>query len=185
MNMRIRSVVATLVAAVVLIVPATAAAAPQVGMSEQDTAMFSNKLFKSLKVRHARVVVGWDVLRNPPEKAYLDTWLAGAKTAKVRPVVSFNHSRIAGQEAKLPSVAAFKREVRAFRKAYPQVKDFVTWNEGNHISQPTFKKPARAAQYSVRRTPDAVRLEDGKSQIVVSIAPSAGNVVCQKAPNRP
>jgi aldose 1-epimerase len=34
-----------------------------------------------------------------------------------------------------------------------------------------------AAQYSMRRTPDAVRLEDGKSQIVVSIAPSAGNIV--------
>jgi len=145
--MRIRPVVATLVAAVVLIVPATAAAAPQVGVSEQDTAMFSNKLFKSLKVRHARVVVGWDVLKNPSEKAYLDGWLAGAKTAKVRPLVSFNHSRIGGQEAKLPSVAAFKREVLAFRKAYPQVKDFVTWNEGNHISQPTFKKPGRAAQY--------------------------------------
>ena len=96
---------------------------------------------------HARVVVGWDVLKNPSEKAYLDGWLAGAKTAKVRPLVSFNHSRIPGQEAKLPSVAAFKREVRAFRKAYPQVKDFVTWNEGNHISQPTFSKPARAAQY--------------------------------------
>jgi hypothetical protein len=145
--MRIRPIVATFVAAVALIVPATAAAAPQVGMSEQDTAMFTNKLFKSLKVRHARVVVGWDVLKNPFEKAYLDAWLAGAKAAKVRPLVSFNASRIAGQEAKLPSVAAFRTQVRAFRKAYPKVKDFVTWNEGNHISQPTFKRPDRAAQY--------------------------------------
>jgi aldose 1-epimerase len=34
-----------------------------------------------------------------------------------------------------------------------------------------------AAQYSMRRTPDAVRLEDGRSHIVVSIAPSAGNLV--------
>jgi hypothetical protein len=145
--MRLRPIVATLVAAVALIVPATAAAAPAVGMSEQDTSMFTNKLFKSLKVRNARVVVGWDVLKNPYEKAYLDAWLAGAKAAKVRPLVSFNHSRISGQEAKLPSVAAFRTQVRAFRKAYPQVKDFVTWNEGNHISQPTFKKPGRAAQY--------------------------------------
>jgi hypothetical protein len=124
--MRIRPVVATLVAAVALIVPATAAAAPAVGLSEQDTAMFTNKHFKSLKVRQARVVVGWDVLKNPFEKAYLDSWLAGAKRAKVRPLVSFNASRIPGQESKLPSV---------------------TWNEGNHISQPTFKRPDRAAQY--------------------------------------
>jgi hypothetical protein len=145
--MRIRPLVATLVAAAALIAPAAAAAAPQVGLSEQDTAMFSNKLFKSLKVKNARVVVGWDVLQNPSEKAYLDAWLAGAKRTKVRPLVSFNASRIPGRESKLPSVAAFRTQVRAFRKAYPQVKDFVTWNEGNHISQPTFKKPARAAQY--------------------------------------
>jgi hypothetical protein len=145
--MRIRHLVATLVAAALLTVPATAAAAPSVGISEQDTAMFAHKRFKALKVRHGRVVVGWDVLRNPGEKAYLDAWLAGAKRARVRPLVSFNHSLVPGQESKLPSVAAFRREVKAFRKAYPQVKDFVTWNEGNHISQPTFKKPARAAQY--------------------------------------
>ena len=145
--MRKHHLVATLVAAIALVLPATAAAAPQVGLSEQDTAMFSNKLFKSLKVKHARVVVGWDVLKNPYEKAYLDSWLAGAKANKVRPLVSFNHSTLPGQAAKLPSVKAFRTQVKAFRKAYPKVKDFVTWNEGNHISQPTFKKPARAAQY--------------------------------------
>jgi aldose 1-epimerase len=33
-----------------------------------------------------------------------------------------------------------------------------------------------AAQYSMRRTPDAVRLEDAKSQVVVSVAPAAGNI---------
>ena len=40
----------------------------------------------------------------------------------------------------------------------------------------TLAAPA-VAQYSVRQTPDLVRLEDAKSQIVVSIAPSAGNIV--------
>src|SRR5206468_4570305 len=33
-----------------------------------------------------------------------------------------------------------------------------------------------AAQYAVRRTPDLVQLEDSARQIVVSIAPSAGNL---------
>ena len=36
---------------------------------------------------------------------------------------------------------------------------------------------APAAQYSMRRTPEAVRLEDAKSRVVVSIAPSAGDIV--------
>jgi aldose 1-epimerase len=38
-----------------------------------------------------------------------------------------------------------------------------------------FHRPA-AAQYSVRRTPDLVQLEDTARQIVVAIAPSAGNL---------
>ena len=43
--------------------------------------------------------------------------------------------------------------------------------------QPSAPPPVAAAQYSMRRTPDVVRLEDGKSQVIVSIAPSAGNIV--------
>ena len=33
-----------------------------------------------------------------------------------------------------------------------------------------------AAQYSMRRTPETVRLEDARNQVVVSVAPSAGNM---------
>src|SRR5713101_597152 len=36
--------------------------------------------------------------------------------------------------------------------------------------------PATAAQYSVRRLDEVIQIEDATSQIVVSIAPSAGNV---------
>jgi aldose 1-epimerase len=36
--------------------------------------------------------------------------------------------------------------------------------------------PAAAAQYSARRSDDVIQLEDAASQIVVSIAPSAGNL---------
>ena len=38
-------------------------------------------------------------------------------------------------------------------------------------------RPAAATQYSMRRTPEVVRLEDARNQVVVSIAPSAGNIV--------
>jgi hypothetical protein len=147
LTLRIR-LFAAAAAAALLAVPAAASAAPAVGMSDQDARMFTSKHFKRLGLEHARVVVGWDVLRNPWELAYLRDWLAAAEAAGVsRPLVSFNHSRRPGRERKLPSPKEFRREVRAFRKAFPQIRDFVTWNEGNHISQPTFRKPGRAAQY--------------------------------------
>jgi hypothetical protein len=148
LTLRIRLFAVAATAVAVLAVPAVASAAPAVGMSEQDQSMFTNKHFTRLGLEHARVVVGWDVLRNPWELSYLQNWLSAAEAAGVRrPLVSFNHSRRPGMAKKLPSLTAFRREVKAFRKAFPQVKDFVTWNEGNHISQPTFKKPGRAAQY--------------------------------------
>ena len=41
----------------------------------------------------------------------------------------------------------YTRAFKAFRKRWPQVKVISPWNEANHRSQPTFKKPKRAAQY--------------------------------------
>src|SRR5947207_16000121 len=43
--------------------------------------------------------------------------------------------------------------------------------------------PATAAQYSVRRHDDVIQLEDAASRIVVSIAPSAGNLVFEMKVN--
>ena len=34
-----------------------------------------------------------------------------------------------------------------FRERYPWVRDYLTWNEANHCSQPTCRNPKRAAQY--------------------------------------
>jgi hypothetical protein len=142
-----RLLVPLLLAAAVLAMPNAARAAADIGLSEQDPSMFSNPWFAKLEARHARVVVGWDVRHNAWERAQLDHWLAAAKAAGVRPLVSFAASRRRGRARVLPSRGAFRREVRAFRRAYPRVRDFVTWNEANHVSQPTHRRPDRAAVY--------------------------------------
>ncbi|MGH2948472.1 MAG: hypothetical protein ACRDPC_19805 [Solirubrobacteraceae bacterium] len=147
MSTPVRKLGPLLLAAAALALPATASAAVEVGMSEQDPAMFSSPRFERLEARHARVVVGWDVLRNGWERMQLDAWLAAADAAGVRPLVSFSHSRRKGRSHVLPTKSAFRREVRAFRRAYPRVRDFVTWNEANHVSQPTHDRPGRAAAY--------------------------------------
>ena len=48
----------------------------------------------------------------------------------------------------LPTVAQFRKDFRAFRKRYPQIKRFSTWNEINFkIAQPTGGNPKRAGQF--------------------------------------
>ena len=47
----------------------------------------------------------------------------------------------------LPSPKVFRREFLRFRKRYPFVTNYLTWNEANHCSQPTCRKPGRAARF--------------------------------------
>ena len=46
-----------------------------------------------------------------------------------------------------PSAAAYRAAFRAFDDRYPWVRTYSAWNEVNHISQPTFTRPALAARY--------------------------------------
>ena len=46
-----------------------------------------------------------------------------------------------------PSVAAYRGAVRAFRARYPWVRAFEAFNEPNHSTQPTYRRPELAAGY--------------------------------------
>jgi hypothetical protein len=84
-------------------------------------------------------------MRVPSEQASVDAWLTAARASGVRPFVTFSHSRRSPRT--LPSPNQFKREFKAFRKRYPFVREYAPWNEINHQSQPTFRKPKAAARF--------------------------------------
>ena len=65
----------------------------------------------------------------------------------VRVLLGFGHSRDPRQAHTAPSVKRFEREFVKFRARYPWIRDYLTWNEANHCSQPTCRNPERAAQY--------------------------------------
>jgi hypothetical protein len=116
-----------------------------VGIGEQGAAMFADPRFKALGIDKARLVTAYDATRVGFERALVDTWLRAAREAGVEPFVTFGHSRV--HPEKLPSVAEFRSDFRAFRKRYPDVRVYAPWNEINHASQPTSRAPARAAAY--------------------------------------
>jgi len=125
--------------------PEPADSRPVIGIGEQQTAMFSDPRFSALAVKHARLVVAYDVVDVKFERELTDAWLAGAKKAGVEPFITFGHSRV--KPRKLPTVAEFRAAFGAFRKRYPQVRVYAPWNEINHASQPTHDAPRRAAEY--------------------------------------
>jgi hypothetical protein len=137
---------------VLLAVPAAASAARPhvvVGIGEQNPDLFEDARFHATGIRHARLLVPWDVVKMggwPLHAA--DVWLDRARRDGVEPLVSFGHSMSEKRQLKLPSVRQYTAAVKAFRARYPWVRQFSTWNEANLASkQPTGRHPRRTAVF--------------------------------------
>jgi hypothetical protein len=146
--------IAALIAA--LAIP-SAAGAYTLGISDQQAGTFTNPLFAPLKIKAARYITPYDVMDSPSDKADLDAWLTAARTAHQRILISFEHSHRGSRAKTLPTVAAYTKEIKKFKKAYPFVKEISPWNEvnrrifavgdGTYQGQPTWNSPKRVAQY--------------------------------------
>jgi hypothetical protein len=132
-----------------LAAPAHAGRNVVVGIGDQKTAMFDDPRVSWLGVRHARLVVPWYVGSgvNQIELQYVDDWLRAARRKRIKPLISFGHGFVGFTRILLPSVADYRKAVADFHRRYPWVRQYIAWNEANHCSQPTCKKPERAAQY--------------------------------------
>jgi hypothetical protein len=126
---------------------AVAAAAPRIGIGDQNAQMFSDPAFRALGIEYSRLALAWDWYKDDYTRARTDEWMAAARAARVRPLIAFNRNWSAGGERRLPSVAAYRASFRLFRARYPRVQDFSAWNEANHPTQPTFRKPWAAARF--------------------------------------
>jgi hypothetical protein len=149
---------AGLLAALVAVVPAQAAKSkqssklapiPVVGIGEQSPDMFTNPYFKALHVTHARVITAWDSLRHKWERDALDTYMNAAHAAGVDVLLGFGHSRSAKRSVRrhVPSVKVFTKEFLKYKKRYPWVTDWLTWNEANHCGEPVCHKAHTVARF--------------------------------------
>jgi hypothetical protein len=139
-----------LLAALVLAAgPARAASPPPlvVGIADQKPAMFTDPLFTSLGISHARIAVAWDVLHVGWQRSDLDAWMAAAHAANVEPLVTFDHSRRPGRSKLLPRPAQLAHELRMLRRRYPFVRQFASWNEANYCGEKTCHRPQLVAAY--------------------------------------
>jgi hypothetical protein len=150
----IRSLLASLVLTLAVAAPAAAAPAkqnpiPVIGIGEQNPAMFNNPYFVKLGVKNVRVITAWDSLRHPWQRLALDIYMDEARQAGVQVLLGFGHARSEKRSVRrrVPGVKEFTKEFLKYKKRYPWVKDWLTWNEANHCGEPTCHKAARVARF--------------------------------------
>ena len=138
----------------------TASAAYKIGISEQQPTVFTNPLFKPLKLNMARFVTPWDSMNEGrvPDMNSLITWIDEARKVNARILVAFQASQTEGFQTKAPTVGQYTAALKRFKARFPYVKDIQAWNEANRcqdrdpvtnfvIGEPICKKPKLAAQY--------------------------------------
>lgn len=143
------------------VLPASAPAASyKIGISEQQPTVFTNSLFKPLKLGMARYVTPWDSMNEGrvPDMNSLITWIDEARKVHARILVAFQASQTEGFQTKAPTVGQYTAAIKRFKARFPYVKDIQAWNEANRcqdrdpvthfvIGEPICKKPKLAAQY--------------------------------------
>ena len=127
-----------------------------VGIGEQNAVMFTDKRWQALNAPDVRYVMPWDAIAAQRLGAggARQLHVLGAPDQRAGCCSASATRSAPASELKMPSRLQFIREFRKFRRRYPEVRTFQTWNEGNHGTQPTFTKPGRAALLynSMRRT---------------------------------
>ena len=140
---------------VALLVVPSAEAKYRVAVGDQSAAMFDSARWKSLKLKRTRYLVPWDWTKSPAQVAETTDYMNRARAARQQVLVTFtarrgcwNGKRYSRSKAcRAPSAKAYKNSFARFDNAFPWVKTYSAWNEVNHASQPTFKKPGLAVRY--------------------------------------
>lgn len=121
----------------------------RVGISDQQAAMFAQPAFQRLHVKHVRYFIAWNAMDDRRERLAARAYVEAARASGAQVLLHLSTEDFRSKKAKLPSVAAYRHQARRlvpyFRKL--GVRDFGTWNEANHASQPTYRSPTRAAAY--------------------------------------
>jgi hypothetical protein len=137
------------------ILAAPAQANFRVGIADQNAAMFDSPHFQALDIKRIRYLVPFDWYKRDFQVAEITHFMNRAQADGAEVLVHFTAKRgcyrngrySRSRKCRAPSVRTFQRSFKRFRAAFPATDTFGVWNEGNHVSQPTFRKPRLAAKY--------------------------------------
>jgi hypothetical protein len=129
-----------------------AQAKPLVGLADQNVATLQDPRYTAAKLKYLRTTIPYDQIRRggrglAAQDAFLNTAHAQGKDV----LVTFYRTSACSPACaakRLPTVSEFRTDFRAFRKRYPWIRKFSTWNEENFPkAQPTGRNPKRTGQF--------------------------------------
>jgi hypothetical protein len=133
-----------LLAALVCLAAPAGARAYTIGMSDQKLGMWEDPRFAELGIEHVRLLMAYDNILRRDFSRY-DAWMGVAHRRGADVLITID--RDTGSFKRMPTLKQYRRIIRILRKRYPWVSTYAAWNEANHVKQPTYRKPRRAAQY--------------------------------------
>ena len=152
--MAFRKMLPLMLLATLVLVP-SAEAKYRVGVGDQSPAMFDSAQWQSLQLKRTRYLVPWNWNKSSGQVAETTAFMNRARAAGQQVLVTFTAARgcwngrrySRAARCKAPSAKAFRRAFGAFDNRYPWVRTYSAWNEVNHASQPTYRKPGLAVRY--------------------------------------
>jgi hypothetical protein len=129
-----------------------AQAKPLIGLADQNLATLQDSRYTAAKLKYLRVTISYDQIRRGGKRlASQDAFLQTAHAQGKDVLVSFYRTAACSPKCaakRLPTVSEFRSDFRAFRKRYPWIRKFSTFNEENFPkAQPTGRNPKRAGQF--------------------------------------
>ncbi len=162
-SLRLICLAATTVAlALLAALPSAGAVAPRAhasssyltGIGDEQTTMFSNPLYQQLHTKIARYIAPYDAAVRGDMLGKAREWISDAEAQHEQVLIAFYHSE--HTPTKMPSVATYQKDVAAFVKEFPNVRQYQSWDESNRgniphvLSSPSAAGAAKYYQALVR-----------------------------------
>ena len=100
-----------------------------VGIGDEQGEMFGNPLWQQLHTKIARYIAPYDAVAHSYSLDKAEVWIHEAEAHHQQVLVAFYHSEYT--PTRLPSVAAYQKDVAKFVKLFPHVKQYEAWDEAN------------------------------------------------------
>lgn len=145
-----RLLIAGLVATLVLVPGAAQARTSiRVGIGDQSASMFDQSAFQRAKFKRVRYLVPWNVMDDTQRRLAARAYVKRARVAGMQVLLHVSTDDYRIKKARLPSVATYRRQIGRIVSYFRAlgVRDFGTWDEANHASQPTYRSPSHAALF--------------------------------------
>jgi hypothetical protein len=141
--------VLTLIAAVARPAAAEARIPIRVGIGDQQVSMFDQSAFQRAKFRRVRYFIAWNAMDDDSARLAARAYVKRAREDHFQVLLHVSSDDLRIKKAKLPSVSAYRHQIRRLVAYFRDlgVREFGTWNEVNHASQPTYRSPTRAADF--------------------------------------